>query len=259
MSDDTEPPSRPGGGYDDLAARSDALPPEASPWGDSHFQQYHSWPPTWDLCPVENGDRVLLAGCGRGDHVGAFLDAGASVVGVDASGAALEAARERTGDGATFHRADLRAGLPAVRTDAVDLVVSHLVASHLPDLGPFLADAARVLRPGGRVVCATIHPAYFRTKHGVEAYATRSALTVSWPDAEVTAHYRPTAEILTAFPEAGLSIVRVAEPTPRPAYADHAPERDAAARRSPQVLCLAAVPDADRGDTTRDGPEASPV
>jgi SAM-dependent methyltransferase len=228
--------------YDALAAAAADLPPDASPWGDSHFQRHYSWPATSDHCAVDAGDRVLLAGCGRGDHVQQFLDAGASVVGVDASERALAAARDRFGDRATFHHVDLADGVGPPADDACDLVVSHLVASHLPDLGPFFAGVARTLRPDGRFVCTTIHPAYFRTEHGVPDRTARSAVTVDWPGASVAAYHRPLGDFVAAVDAAGLRLSALAEPLPRPAFEEHAPERYAAALASPQVCCLVATP-----------------
>lgn len=74
-------------GYDELAATASDLDRTVSPWGDSHFQQFYSWPVTRPVLPDVSDSRVLLAGCGRGDHVPWFHEQGATVVGVDDSGA----------------------------------------------------------------------------------------------------------------------------------------------------------------------------
>jgi SAM-dependent methyltransferase len=56
---------------------------------------------------------------------------------------------------------DLRLGdlghLP-VADGAVDLVVTGLALTHVPDLGPVFAEFARVLRPGGHLVVSEVHP-----------------------------------------------------------------------------------------------------
>lgn len=56
-------------GYDVLAAKATDLDRDVSPWADSYFQQYYSWPATQTVLPDLRDSRVLLAGCGRGDYV----------------------------------------------------------------------------------------------------------------------------------------------------------------------------------------------
>jgi|SRR5208282_2038899 len=56
---------------------------------------------------------------------------------------------------ADFVPGDLRR-LP-VAGEAVDLVVCALALTHVPALAPVLAEFARVLRPGGRLVTSDIH------------------------------------------------------------------------------------------------------
>lgn len=77
MPNDTDPTT----GYDSLARDAADLDPETSPWGDGHGQRHCAWPATRAALPPLSGRRVLLAGCGRGDHVEHFLDRGATVAG----------------------------------------------------------------------------------------------------------------------------------------------------------------------------------
>ncbi|MGI8874829.1 MAG: class I SAM-dependent methyltransferase [Egibacteraceae bacterium] len=100
-----------------------------------------------------HGLRVLDAGCGEG-YGTAMLAAGGGqgpVLGVDLDGAVVAHAR-RAYPGVEFAEADVgRLPLPDATFDAV---VSLQVVEHLPDVGSFLAEAARVLRPGGEFLCA---------------------------------------------------------------------------------------------------------
>lgn len=241
-SDPADNPSDTEAGFDALAERAETggLDDGTSPWGDSHFQRHYSWPAARDLLPDVDGERVLLAGCGRGDHVEWFTERGANVVGVDASERAVEAARERFGDDrAAFRHADLTDPLPFA-DGAFDLVFSHLVLGHVRDWDPTFREFARVLAPAGTLAFAVVHPAYLRDTRDLEGYYETRALPVSWPGATVTTYYRPPSAMLGPLLRAGFRLETFEEPRPREAFEEHAPERYAAAMERPEVLCVRA-------------------
>ncbi|HEY3608229.1 MAG TPA: class I SAM-dependent methyltransferase [Pseudonocardiaceae bacterium] len=105
-----------------------------------------------DALPV---GAALDAACGTGRYAEFLAARGHPVVGVDSSPDMLARARTRVPDG-DFRRGDLHE-LP-VPDAAVDLVVCALALTHVPALPPVLAEFARVLRPGGHVVIADMHP-----------------------------------------------------------------------------------------------------
>ena len=95
--------------------------------------------------------RVLEVGCGWGAFAQRVAtELGAEVVAVDQSTRMVELARER--------RLDARVGdvqaldLP---DGAFDVAIANWMLYHVPDLDSALAELARVLRPGGRLVAAT--------------------------------------------------------------------------------------------------------
>jgi len=92
---------------------------------------------------------ALDAACGTGRHAAYLSSLGHAVVGVDTCPQMLEVARAKVG-GAGFCEGELQQ-LP-VAGQSVDLVVCALALTHMPDLGPVLAEFARVLRPGGHLV-----------------------------------------------------------------------------------------------------------
>jgi ArsR family transcriptional regulator len=91
-------------------------------------------------------------GCGTGQVTEALARFVARVIAVDRSRAMLRAARQRL---ATAKNVDLRAGeLEALPIDdgALDAAVIALTLHHAPDPAAVLAEATRVLRPGGRLL-----------------------------------------------------------------------------------------------------------
>jgi malonyl-CoA O-methyltransferase len=108
-----------------------------------------------------NGLAVLDLGCGTGRHSLWLAASGAVVTAVDFSAGMLVEARRKPGaEAIDFLSHDLHTPLP-FPDGRFDLVVSGLVLEHLRELGPFFAEAHRVLRPGGRAVISAMHPAMF--------------------------------------------------------------------------------------------------
>ena len=97
-------------------------------------------------------------GCGTGQLSAAIAPFVARVVAVDASAAMLQTARRRLRD---VNNVDLRRGeLESLPIDdaRLDAVTMMLVLHHLPEPGKALAEAARVLKPGGRALIVDMLP-----------------------------------------------------------------------------------------------------
>lgn len=100
--------------------------------------------------------RVLEVGCGTGDFTGRvqrLLDV--ELVAVDLSPRMVELARARGLDARVADVADLPFG-----EAEFDCVLANRVLYHLPDLDRGLAEIARVLRPGGRLVAVAYSDAH---------------------------------------------------------------------------------------------------
>ncbi len=103
------------------------------------------------------GLRVLDLACGAGFGLSILRAAGAHAVGMDLEWAALVEAK-RFGEGAPLSQADA-ACLP-LPDASLDLVVSFETVEHVPDAAAAIAEFARVLRPGGRLVLSTPNRAF---------------------------------------------------------------------------------------------------
>ncbi len=102
-----------------------------------------------ELAAVGPGDRVVDVACGTGDLGLLATTVGASVVGVDFSAPMLEIAAGR-GLGGRLSRADALE-LPVANACA-DAVTCGFALRNFVSIPPFLAEAGRVLKPGGRIV-----------------------------------------------------------------------------------------------------------
>ncbi|HEY3542611.1 MAG TPA: class I SAM-dependent methyltransferase [Gaiellaceae bacterium] len=94
--------------------------------------------------------RVLDAGCGRGDFAERLASAGLDVVGLDQSERMIELTRARGIEAVVGDIA--RLPFPEASFDAA---CANHVLYHLPDVDRGLAELARVLRPGARLVATT--------------------------------------------------------------------------------------------------------
>ena len=172
------------------------------------------------------GDGLCLdLGCGSGLYFDALAATGRTVVGLDRSADQLRIARGRSrqivrGDAAALPFAD--GTFPAVAT--------LWISTDVDDFTLVLAEASRVLVPGGRLVFYGAHPC-FNGPHtqllddgGILAHPTyRQA---GWHQEapwwgpyvrkRVGVRHHPLAELLNAFISTGLVIEHVAEPGDRP-------------------------------------------
>ncbi len=102
------------------------------------------------LAGLEAGQRLLDIGCGSGWLADQFRRAGAAVTAMDIGLKGVHGARARFPHGVAYHVGDLY-HLPFANGHFDALVLSEVV-EHLEDVPAALGEAARVLRPGGRML-----------------------------------------------------------------------------------------------------------
>lgn len=101
------------------------------------------------IASVREGDVLVDVACGTGDIGLLARQTGATVAALDFSAPMLGVAAER-GLRGTLSRADALA-LP-IADSSVDAVTCGFALRNFVSIPPFLEEAARILRPGGRIV-----------------------------------------------------------------------------------------------------------
>jgi len=155
------------------------------------------------LAATAEGLGVVEFGCGTGRNLSLLRRHGARPLwGCDLSEGMLAVARERDPTPRLW-RQDMAATLP-LPEGAADLALFSLSLEHVARLEGPLAEARRVVRPGGRIVIAEIHP--FLTLGGVGAHFHDGAGEVRMPS---FAH--GIADYLNAFAALGLTVASCRE------------------------------------------------
>jgi SAM-dependent methyltransferase len=114
------------------------------------------------------GLRVLEIGCGLGTDGAQFAKAGADYTGVDLTDAAIELARKRFelfGLKGEFRVAD--AENLEFPDESFDVVYSHGVLHHTPDINAAVQEIHRVLKPGGRAIVMLYHRGSYNYRVGI--------------------------------------------------------------------------------------------
>ena len=114
--------------------------------------------PKASMTPL-SGLRVLDAGCGAGLLTEPLARLGAEVTGLDPAVATIRAAKAHAAqrDLAIDYRTTPVEALAAAGTESFDAVLAMEVVEHVADLNGFLDACARLVRPGGLCIVATIN------------------------------------------------------------------------------------------------------
>ena len=188
------------------------------------FNAYYARPALLRLAGDVSGHRILDAGCGSGPLTAALRDEGAAVTGFDVSAAMVDLARQRLGEHADLHVADLAAPLPFADAEFDDVVAS-LVLHYLKDWAGPLAELRRVLKPRGRLILSVNHPAAYAIVYPEADYFALTKYSEDYTfDGQtvwLTFWHRPLHAMTDAFAAAGFRIAAVSEPPPA---ADTPPE-----------------------------------
>lgn len=186
----------------------------------SLFNAWYERPAMLGLAGDVAGRRILDAGCGSGPLAAALTAKGAAVTGIDASPAMLELARQRLGDDADLHVAELGRPLPFADGTFDDVVMS-LVLHYLRDWVAPLAELRRVVKPGGRVLLSVNHPTVYKVCYPEADYFAVTEFSEDHTLADghtmvLTYWHRPLHAMTDAFTAAGFRLSVLSEPAAAP-------------------------------------------
>lgn len=209
--------------------------------GDAGYEEDVT-PMVLDLLEPAEGARYLDVGCGEGRMMRHLELLGAEPVGVDSVPAFLRRA--------SAHGPVARYRLPGLRCfadGAFDGCVVSLVLEHLSDHVTFLAEMARVTRPGGVLALVLNHPFY--TAPASAPIAEADGETTWRPgryfshghtdepvrDGTIRFHHRPIGDLLTTAALSGWDLRRLVEEGPSEGQIRRHPPL-AAQRHFPRLL-----------------------
>ncbi|MCC6616506.1 MAG: class I SAM-dependent methyltransferase [Anaerolineae bacterium] len=151
------------------------------------------------LLPALAGRTMLDLACGSGRYAQIAAAHGAAhVIGVDNSPEMLAQAQLSKRILASSDAIPLTIG-------SVDVVISGLALGHMPDLGPTLAEIARVLVTGGVALISDVHPCLFLG-------GAQRTFTVDGKTLAVEHHVHLTSDYYAGASAAGLRIDHLLEP-----------------------------------------------
>lgn len=172
----------------------------------------------------EPGKRTLDLGCGEGRISRDLTELGHRVTAADVIPELVRAAEECS-SADEYVVADATT-LP-FENSRFDRVVAYNMLMDVPDMRGAVAEAARVLEPGGELVVSIVHPfaeaGRFEPGHGApfvvsEAYFGQSKFDRIESNGDLSIHFvgvrRPLQEYAAALADSGLSITAIHEPRP---------------------------------------------
>lgn len=168
--------------------------------------------------------RAVDIGCGEGRFCRMLGERGVQAIGVDPTRVLID--RARALDGAGDYRIG-RAEALDLPDASMDLAVFYLSLIDIAGLAAAVAEAGRVLKPGGTVLVANLQsfntaadPAgWTREPDGsrrfcIDGYLDERVVQIGWRGVSIQNWHRPLGVYMSAFLDAGFTLVHFSEPEP---------------------------------------------
>ncbi len=174
----------------------------------------HRYEKEWHIQAAANfagtrGLKVLEIGCGMGTDGAQFAKAGADYTGIDLTAAAIELARKR------FALSDLNGEFRVsdaenldFDSESFDLVYSHGVLHHTPDIEAAVREIHRVLKPGGRAIVMLYHRGSYNYRIGIRVLR-RAGAGLLKSESGIKIVHRLTGEPVDSLREHAVSLTSV--------------------------------------------------
>jgi SAM-dependent methyltransferase len=175
-----------------------------------------------ELCGDVQGQRVLDIGCGEGRFCRMLKECGAETIGLDCTRQLIEEAQKRDSTGNYIVGDAVQ--LPFL-TASFDLCISYIALVDIQDYRRAIAEMARVLKPGGRVIFSNLQPYATANMNGwikdadgkklyfpIDNYTAERTLIGRWRGIEVAQYHRPLGVIMQAFIDTGFTLNHFQEP-----------------------------------------------
>jgi SAM-dependent methyltransferase len=190
-----------------------------------HFNRTHLLDPVLlRMAGDVAGCLIVDVGCGEGRFCRILSGHGAVTIGIEPTRDLITEATRRHPDGCYVEAGG--ESLP-IASDSVDLVICYLVLIDIDDYQSAIAEMARVLKPGGRILvanlnsfCTTTPQAWVRDEDGkslfvaVDNYFDVKPNIVAWSGIEIVNYHRPFQDYMLAFLSNGLHLTDFKEPRP---------------------------------------------
>lgn len=217
-------------------------------WTGDNGSRYHRMlavPLLLEMLDPKEGEHIADLGCGPGILAPPLAERGARLVGVDLSPRLIARARKNHGEDGRFLVADVtrlphHAHLPVGAFDAACFLLS------IQDINPLdaaMANAARLLKPGGRMVIVMLHPCFRVPRQSgwgwdegrglkfrrLDSYLTPLAVPMqSHAGGTTRSYHRPLSAYVEALSMAGMALTGIREVGDLPAQRDSKADRRAA-------------------------------
>jgi SAM-dependent methyltransferase len=208
------------GGWDESAEAWIRVIGEDGDWGRRHVLDA----PLLAWASKGPAGRAIDIGCGEGRFCRMLRQKGFETLGVDPTAALIE--RARSLDVAGDYRVEGGEALSA-RDGDFDLAVFYLSLIDIGDYRAAIAEAWRVLKPGGRLLIANLQGfntaavplGWTREPDGsrrfcIDRYLTEREVWTEWQGIRIVNHHRPFGLYVQALLAAGFRLVHFDEPAP---------------------------------------------